>query len=184
MIPGGAIKNAQGEVQYEHGAPSNTKQTTQTGAVKDNIKSSRLKAKGGTKNLSYPFKRSAAESEDTLLIKAIQYIPPVDKIGKGNRGGDVNEAVKGAINDPNNTSGGTYAIGTRSVDDKGKVTWKLGFRNAGGMDRRIRSGYGGDPAGFQEKIKYYIELPIPQQISDSTSVTWGEDSMNLSLIHI
>ena len=47
------------------------------------------------------------------------------------------------------------------------------------MDRRIRKGYGADPAGFQEKIKYYIELPIPQQITDSTSVTWGEDSMNI-----
>ena len=134
---------------------------------------------GGTKNLSYPLKRSAAESEDTLLIKAIKYVPPKDKIGKGNRGGDVNPAVIKAVNDPSNTSGGSYAFGTRSVDDKGKVTWKLGFRNAGGMDRRIRSGYGSDPAGFQQKIKYYIELPIPQQITDSTSVTWGEDSMNI-----
>ena len=155
-----------------------TSVTSQTGA-KDTIKSTRLKAKGGTKNLSYPLKRSAAESEDTLLIKAIEYIPPADKIGKGNRGGDVNPAVTKAVNDPSNTSGGSYAFGTRSVDDKGKVTWKLGFRNAGGMDRRIRSGYGSDPAGFQQKIKYYIELPIPQQITDSTSVTWGEDSMNI-----
>ena len=174
MIPGGAIKNAQGEVQYEHGAPTNTKQTTQTGAKK-----TRASTKAPVKNYQYPEKRSTAESEDTLLIKAIKYIPPKDRIGKGNRGGDVNEAVKDAINDPSNTSGGTYAIGTRSVDKDGKVSWKLGFRNAGGMDRRIRSGYGGDPAGFQEKIKYYIELPIPQQISDSTSVTWGEDSMNI-----
>ncbi len=130
---------------------------------------------GGTKNLSYPVNRSAAESEDTLLIKAIKYIPPKDKIGKGNRGGDVNKAVTDAANDLSNTSGGTYAYGMKNEDGK----WEIFFRNAGGMDRRIRSGYSSDPAGFQEKILYYIELPIPQQITDSTSVTWGEDSMNI-----
>ena len=28
------------------------------------------------------------------------------------------------------------------------------------------------------KTKYYIELPIPQEVNDSNSVTWGEDRMN------
>ena len=165
---------------YDSGLLDKSILTTQTGAVKDTnktngVKSGRQKAKGGTKNLSYPVNRSAAESEDTFLIKAIEYIPPKDKIGKGNRGGDVNKAVTGAANDPSNTSGGVYAYGQKNKDGK----WEIFFRNAGGMDRRIRSGYSSDPAGFQEKIKYYIELPIPQQISDSTSVTWGEDSMNI-----
>ena len=167
----------------ENLAEAFTTLTTQTGAVKDTIKATRIKErKAGSKNLSYPLKRSAAESEDTLLIKAIEYIPPADRVGSGNRGGDVNKAFTDAANDPSNTAGGTYAFGTRSekiIDGKKKVSWKLGFRNAGGMDRRIRSGYGSDPAGFQQKIKYYIELPIPQQITDSTSVTWGEDSMNI-----
>ena len=27
-------------------------------------------------------------------------------------------------------------------------------------------------------IKIYIELPIPQDLNDSNSVTWGEDSIN------
>jgi len=139
-------------------------------------KKTRTSSKAPAKNLSYPVNRSAAESEDTLLIKAIKYIPPVDKVGKGNRGGDVNKAFTGAANDPSNTSGGAYAYGKLNKET-GK--WEIFFRNAGGMDRRIRSGYGSDPAGFQEKILYYIELPIPQQISDSTSVTWGEDSMNI-----
>ena len=33
---------------------------------------------------------------------------------------------------------------------------------------------------MDDKItKYYIELPIPQEINDSNSVTWGEDSLNI-----
>ena len=28
------------------------------------------------------------------------------------------------------------------------------------------------------KTKYYIELPIPQEVNDSNSVTWGEDRVN------
>ena len=30
-----------------------------------------------------------------------------------------------------------------------------------------------------QNIKYYIELPIPQEVSDSNTVTWGEDKMNI-----
>ena len=30
-----------------------------------------------------------------------------------------------------------------------------------------------------KKTKYYIELPIPQELNDSNSVTWGEDSLNI-----
>ena len=30
----------------------------------------------------------------------------------------------------------------------------------------------------QQKIQYYIELPAPQEVNDSNSVTWGEDTLN------
>mgnify|MGYP003312526782 CR=1 FL=1 len=30
----------------------------------------------------------------------------------------------------------------------------------------------------KQKTKYYIELPIPQEVNDSNSVTWGEDKVN------
>ena len=29
------------------------------------------------------------------------------------------------------------------------------------------------------KTKFYVELPIPQELNDSNSVTWGEDSLNI-----
>ena len=166
---------------YDSGLLDKNILTTQTGAVKDtnktnSVKSARLKAKGGTTTLSYPVNRSAAESEDTLLIKAIEYIPPSDNLGKGARNidniksGKSKEAYLNQIkNSADYMSGLTLSGGPDGIR----------FRNAGGMDRRIEKGFGADPAGFQEKIKYYIELPIPQQINDSTSVTWGEDSMNI-----
>ena len=169
MIPGGAIKNAKGEVQYEHGAPTNTKQTTQTGAKK-----TRASTKAPVGRYQYPEHRTVADSEDTLLIKAIEYIPPSDTVaGKGRTGGITPEFTEAQKNIADATSGIWISGGKKD----GK--WNIDFRNAGGMDRRIRSGFSNDPAGFQEKIKYYIELPIPQQVNDATSVTWGEDTMNI-----
>ena len=128
------------------------------------------------KNFQYPEKRSTAESEDTLLIKAIEYIPPSGSISKDKRGLDSIKSgeSKGAFIDQIKDSG-DYMSGLNLWGGPDGIR----FKNAGGMDRRIEKGFGADPAGFQEKIKYYIELPIPQQINDSTSVTWGEDSMNI-----
>ena len=48
-----------------------------------------------------------------------------------------------------------------------------------GVKYKVNKTASSDPSGFQEKINYFIELPIPQQISDSNSVTWGEDTMNI-----
>ena len=31
---------------------------------------------------------------------------------------------------------------------------------------------------IKQKQKYYIELPMPQEINDSNSVTWGDDRVN------
>ena len=176
-IPGGEIKNAQGEVQYEHGAP-NTKITTQTGAKKS--RASRGKPSGEV--MKYPVKRTTGESEDTLLIKAIKYEPPKDRLSNrsiNKEGGSTEGAMKDindVMNDPNNSMGGIYVSGSTGGKDGNGF---LNFRNTGGMDRRIRESAGADPAGFREKIEYYIELPIPQQVNDATTVSWGEDTMNI-----
>ena len=149
-----------------------TKLLGETGTTKK----TRTASKTPAKNYQYPFHRSAAESEDTLLIKAIKYIPPTSNLGKGTRNkeniasGKSSAAYSKQANDINDSNSGiTITGGPNGIE----------FRNAGGMDRRIEKGYSSDPAGFQQKIKYYIELPIPQQISDSTSVSWGQDSMSI-----
>ena len=46
--------------------------------------------------------------------------------------------------------------------------------NKGASDR-INSLTGGQ----KEKHIYYVELPIPQDVNDNNSVTWGDDSMNI-----
>ena len=153
--------------------------TSQTGSLKNNSKKKRTSTKTARGAdgaiLRYPVARTTAESEDTLLIKAIEYVPPTAGLGEVARNSVNYEKVfTGDLK--NSAQTGITAAG--NIDPKtGKVSVK--FKNAGGMDKRIEELGSKDPAGFQERIKYYVELPIPQQINDSNSVTWGEDSMNV-----
>ena len=32
---------------------------------------------------------------------------------------------------------------------------------------------------MDKKTIFYVELPIPQDVNDSNSVTWGDDSLNI-----
>lgn len=147
-----------------------TKQTTKDGAKKDNGKSA-------PSYLVYPIGQANQETidRDSLLIKAIEYLPP----GEGG-GGPKDEMIF----DPGSTGadavykteGGFLGIGGKKVLDKAAVpkrdvSWSMG---TDASDRFSR-----DTANGKQKILYYIELPIPQQINDSNSVTWGENSMNL-----
>tara|TARA_Y100001973_G_scaffold48290_1_gene71877 strand:+ start:3960 stop:5144 length:1185 start_codon:yes stop_codon:yes gene_type:complete len=147
-----------------------TKQTTKDGAKKDNGKSA-------PSYLVYPIGQANKETidRDSLLIKAIEYLPP----GEGG-GGPKDEMIF----DPGSTGadavykteGGFLGIGGKKVLDKAAVpkrdvSWSMG---TDASDRFSR-----DTANGKQKILYYIELPIPQQINDSNSVTWGENSMNL-----
>ena len=152
--------------------------TDQTGNKKSKPKS------GGGKYLQYPIKRSSAESEDSLLIKALEYIPPNSTID--NRDGTGRDDASTLLQKaPLGIGGITATLNTVSVNVDKKtrevksVNKELNFVNPGGMDARINAISTSDPGGFREKIKYYVELPIPQQINDSNAVSWGEDSLNV-----
>ena len=129
-------------------------------------------------SFKYPTARTVAESEDTLLIKAIEYIPPTSSISKAARSKDTKDlqAYKNQIEKSTSAQTGIQVVGIPKEKGDG---FDLLYKNAGGMDRRIREGFKNDKAGFREKVNYYIELPIPQQVADSNSVTWGEDTMNI-----
>ena len=118
--------------------------------------------------LSYPVKRNAAEETgDTLLIKCIQYTPPKPGEGMGLTADinyyDKSEGFKGngiTIAGQEGKRGQTGSVATG-------VRYKFNEANT-----RIRK-------TADKNTKYYIELPIPQEVNDANSVTWGEDSLNI-----
>ena len=132
--------------------------TGQTGSKKSRTKS------GGGKYLQYPIRRSSAESEDSLLIKAMEYIPPTTTLT--NRDGTGRDDTDTLTNKAPIGSGISATFNTVSVNvDKktrkvNSVNKELNFVNPGGMDARINAISTSDPGGFKEKIKYYVELPL------------------------
>ena len=34
-------------------------------------------------------------------------------------------------------------------------------------------------ATLNDKSNFYVELPIPQDVNDSNTITWGDDSLNI-----
>jgi len=124
----------------------------------------------GRKFLKYPIANSMGEKTgDRLLIKCVQFEPPAE--GKG-----VNIQTEGLFKYDDKT--GKFA-GTIKEGDKinGKVMKasslppiKISMETSDANKRLSQN--------MNSKTKYMIELPIPQDLSDSNSVTWGEDRVN------
>ena len=143
---------------------------------------------GSGRVLSYPIKDSPSErTGDRLSIRCLEFSPPDDSglsmsfqnmfkwDSEGNfsaitgrnkkETGDRDLIAKGKISiEQKDAQGNTYMMG---ADDKAKIN----FRNE---DANTRLG----GANMKQRTKFYIELPIPQDLTDSNSVTWGEDRMN------
>ena len=132
------------------------------GQSKFTKRSSRGKNSGKDKYLSYPIARSADEKTgDTLRIKCVEYIPPQDGAGFG-------VTVNGVFKE--NTATGDVSLATK--EDKAN----LGYTD--GISIKTDFTDANSRISQNTKTKYYIELPIPQEVNDSNSVTWGEDRMN------
>jgi len=123
----------------------------------------------GDRYMSYPISRSNQEKTgDTLRIKCMEYVPSNGK----NFGVTVNNALEEVFEkNADGTKG--KSKGTRMIKGekrKGPIEIIPRFTDA---NSRIRN------ANQQnEKTKFFIELPIPQEINDSQSVTWGDDRVN------
>ena len=118
--------------------------------------------------LSYPIKRNAAEETgDTFLIKCIEYTPPKPGEGMGLSADiqyyDKSEGFKG--------NGITIAGKKGARGQTGSVATGVKFKFNEANTRMQKTA--------DKKTKYYIELPIPQEVNDANSVTWGEDSLNI-----
>jgi len=106
--------------------------------------------------LSYPIKRNNDEKTgDTLMIKCIQYRPP--KNGTG-----LTMTVKNVYGDNGKPI-------TKEVADANNIDPPEFSHNFEDANTRLKN---------NQIIKYYVELPAPQEINDSNSVTWGDDKLN------
>ena len=123
--------------------------------------SKRNKDSGKEKYLSYPVARTADEKTgDTLRIKCVEYVPPPDAgFGVG---------VTGVYKEKD----GVVSVATKeereSKGDAGKINITTDFTDGNSRMSNPQN----------TKVKYYIELPVPQEVNDSNSVTWGEDRVN------
>ena len=144
-----------------------------------NRKKSLLRRKGKKKLYTYPIPQGPSErTGDRLQIKCLQYEPP--------KGSNMTIKTKNAFKrDPD----GNYSV--INMDDREKlkneeitITSKEGTNikhdtpieisaTSKDTDSRLR-----ESGGLDRLLKYIIELPIPQELSDSNSVTWGEDRVN------
>ena len=110
--------------------------------------------------LSYPIKRNNDEKTgDTLMIKCIQYRPP--KNGTG-----LTMTVSNVFNENEKT--GERDVYTAEQLKAEKLTPEFSHNFEDGNTRMKNN----------QIIKYYVELPAPQEINDSNSVTWGDDKLN------
>ena len=122
----------------------------------------------GSRYMSYPISRSNQEKTgDTLRIKCIEYVPATGENGL------FGITVKNALEDVTikDKTGKIIGESTRvKKNRKGPIEIIPKFTDA---NSRIRT------ANQQnQKTKFFIELPIPQEINDSQSVTWGDDRVN------
>tara|TARA_B100000965_G_C19521840_1_gene726910 strand:- start:106 stop:1266 length:1161 start_codon:yes stop_codon:yes gene_type:complete len=119
--------------------------------------------------MQYPVGASDDNTEDCLLIKAIKYIAP----GKGEGMGI---EISSTRSDDGGTSTGGGTINLEKINKYGKGDLKLDIRNDNRTDiinKRMKDG------SFKESVKWYVKLPIPSQVNDICSVTWGADTLNV-----
>ena len=139
-------------------------------------KYSKKKKKGTSKRtlphpsvLSYPVAVSPDETNGSrLLIKCFKYEPPQTAPVEDYQ---VREADRDFIDDKGVKQTKGNLLVNKGKD--GKTTIRTlsrfaGVRNFGASDNLLNTSH-----------LYYIELPIPQDVNDSNTVTWGDNSLNL-----
>ena len=129
------------------------------------FKGNRIKT-DSSKYMSYPMARGPNdETGDTLLIKCVKYQPPSPETEMGLEDFGVKPGV------PGNKEKKIASIPASVTTDGYKSKDGLIAKNFGmTADARTRQ---------KQEILYYVELPIPQDINDTQSVTWGEDTINM-----
>jgi len=171
------VRSGEGKFVTNNGKTTFVDQTTTNDEKGSNNKDSqadvnlgqkRKLGKGAGSVFAYPLGRDNRDSEDTLLIKAIEYIPPETDAGLGLKIVD-GDGKNVKINKENFTDKNGNA---KTGDDAPKLVV-----NNNSMTDRLRNGFANDTA-FKEAIKYYVHLPIPANVNDTSACQWGADTLN------
>jgi len=123
------------------------------------------------KMMVYPTARGPKDiTGDSLLIKCFEYIPPQTTSAYKYR-------LSFAENDGRNGDI-EYKEGDIERNKKGNVKTEIAPETFRMINRGASDNIN---AANNQGIKhlYYVELPIPQDVNDNNSVTWGDDSMNI-----
>ena len=133
--------------------------------------------------LSYPIASGPSQrTGDRLVIKCLQFEPPATGMGAkvevtnlfrsdGKGGKQVISAE-----DKKKMDAGTLKI-KNGVDAQGNQLYKTGKEKIG-LKFSVTDANSRMSSNANRLMKYLIELPIPQDLTDSNSVTWGEDRAN------
>ena len=156
--------------------PENTNKNNNDKTVADNNKKGKksiprhFSHPTGPKNiLSYPLAIGPNESNGSrLLIKCFEYVPPKTTFG-------YDKAAKFAKEDGTNYDGRILNKG----DQLGKYDKKGNFVPDQFAVNMKLVNEGASTGMANKKSLYYIELPVPQDVNDQNSVTWGDNSMNI-----
>ena len=139
-----------------------------------------LRRKGKKKLYTYPIPQGPSErTGDRLQIKCLQYEPP--------KSSNMTINVKNAFK---KGPDGQYSL--INMEDRERLKNEPGFSITSKDGTNIKhdtpieiSAFSTDAnsrlrdsRGLDRLLKYIVELPIPQELSDSNSVTWGEDRVN------
>jgi len=183
----GARGNRNNPKTYKNDTTKQKPNAVSTDKTKETVNKPKHKKKfvrngsGNNRVMSYPLRDSPSErTGDRLQIRCLEFSPPEDsgmEIGLANMFKKSDDGTYSAITQKDrqdiadgktiinqtDSEGNTYQM---KSDDKAKLM----FRNE---DANTRLG-----SGMKQRTKFYIELPIPQEVQDSNSVTWGEDRVN------
>ena len=130
------------------------------------------KNNGMDRYLSYPISRSMQEKTgDTLQIKCVEFVPPEN----GATMGVSTENLLFDVTRENGTVDKNVVLGKKERED-------YNMRNPNNPigDPKLNVKFTDATTRHRDKTttKYYIELPMPQELNDSNSVTWGDDRVN------
>jgi len=166
--------------QYKESAVTEKKNNNKSVETNNNKKNNKNKKtrepKAHPKYMIYPVARGPNEiTGDTLQIRCLEYVPPKTTSSY--------EYTLSYANKKGTSPGGiNYKEGNLKLIDSGKYKGEVAttiapktFKmvNQGASDRLTSESSG------QEKTIFYVELPIPQDVNDSNTVTWGDDSLNI-----